>query len=125
MRDQVWTPPLNTGCLPGITREVILHEIHTPGISVGEKTLFPVDLESADEVFITSTTRDLLTVSHIEAKPVGRTDHARHALANGFAEYLRNYIAAHARQPATRGDPADSGREVGQQDGRIIVAMIG
>lgn len=97
--DQVWTPPLNSGCLPGITREVILHEIHTPGITVGEKTLFPADLENADEVFITSTTRDLLPVSHIEAKPVGRTDHARHALANSFAEYLRNYIATHARQP--------------------------
>jgi branched-chain amino acid aminotransferase len=97
--DQVWTPPLNSGCLPGITREVILHEIHTPGVSVGEKALFPTDLESADEVFITSTTRDLLTVSHIEAKPVGRTDHARHALANSFAEYLRNYVATHARQP--------------------------
>jgi branched-chain amino acid aminotransferase len=97
--DQVWTPPLNSGCLPGITREVILNEIHIPGISVGEKTLLPADLESADEVFITSTTRDLLTVSHIEAKPVGRADHARHALANGFAEYLRNYVAAHARQP--------------------------
>jgi branched-chain amino acid aminotransferase len=96
---QVWTPPLNSGCLPGITREVILNEIHTPGITVGEKTLFPADLESADEVFITSTTRDLLPVSHIEAKPVGRTDHARHALANGFAEYLRNYVATHARQP--------------------------
>jgi len=96
---QVWTPPLSSGCLPGITREVILHEIHTPGISVGEKTLFPADLESADEVFITSTTRDLLAVAHIEAKPVGRTDHARHALANGFAEYLRNYVATHARQP--------------------------
>ena len=60
---QVYTPPLGSGCLPGITREVLLGEIHVPGITVEEKTLLPADLESADEVFITSTTRDLLPVS--------------------------------------------------------------
>jgi branched-chain amino acid aminotransferase len=29
---QVWTPPVSAGCLPGITREVLLGEIHVPGI---------------------------------------------------------------------------------------------
>ena len=29
---QVWTPPLSSGCLPGITRELLLGEIHVPGI---------------------------------------------------------------------------------------------
>src|SRR5262249_28176171 len=62
---QVWTPPLSSGCLPGITREVLLGEIHVPGIQIAEKTLFPTDLESADEVFITSTTRSLLPVVQI------------------------------------------------------------
>jgi branched-chain amino acid aminotransferase len=101
--NEVWTPPLSSGCLPGITREVILHEIHTPGIRVGEKALLPADLESADEIFITSTTRDLLPVARIEARQVGRSDHARAALAQSFAEYLRNYVAAHARQVVSPG----------------------
>ena len=39
--NQVWTPPLSSGCLPGITREVMLGEIHAAGIQVGEKTLLP------------------------------------------------------------------------------------
>ena len=34
-----------------------------PGVRVSEKTLTTADLESADEVFISSTTRDLLPVS--------------------------------------------------------------
>ena len=59
---QVSTPPLSSGCLPGITREVLLAEIRAPGIRVEEKALKPGDLEAADEVFITSTTRDLLPV---------------------------------------------------------------
>ena len=92
---QVYTPPLNSGCLPGITREVILGEIRVPGIRVEEKTLVPADLEAADEVFITSTTRDLLTVRQIEDKKIGRSDHTRQALARAFSEYVGSYVAAH------------------------------
>jgi branched-chain amino acid aminotransferase len=91
----VYTPPLSSGCLPGITREVILDEIRAPGIRVEEKALLPGDLEAADEVFITSTTRDLLPVWQIEDKKIGRADHTRQALARAFSEYVRNYVAAH------------------------------
>ncbi len=93
--NHVFTPPLNSGCLPGITREVILGEIHNAGITVEEKPLFPADLEAADEVFITSTTRDLLPVIQIEDKKIGRSDHTRQALALAFSEFLHNYVAAH------------------------------
>jgi branched-chain amino acid aminotransferase len=55
----------------------------------------PADLEGADEVFITSTTRDLLLVRQVEEQKVGRSDRARKALAEGFAEFVRNYVAAH------------------------------
>ena len=91
---EVWTPPLSSGCLPGITREVILGEIRVPGIRVIEKTVMPADLEGADEVFITSTTRNLLAVRQVEEKSVGRTDRARKSLTEEFARYVRDYIAA-------------------------------
>jgi branched-chain amino acid aminotransferase len=92
---QVYTPPLSSGCLPGITREVLLDEIRAPGIRVEEKALLPGDLEAADEVFITSTTRDLLPVFQIEDKKIGRAGHARQALARAFSEYVGNYVATH------------------------------
>src|SRR5439155_15722324 len=63
--NEIWTPPLASGCLPGITRELLLAEVRAPEFHVAEKVLTPADLESADEVFITSTTRDLLPVSVI------------------------------------------------------------
>jgi branched-chain amino acid aminotransferase len=91
----VYTPPLSSGCLPGITREVLLGEVRAPGIRVEEKALLPGDLEAADEVFITSTTRDLLSVWQIEDKQIGRAGHTRQALARAFSEYVRNYVAAH------------------------------
>ena len=99
---QVWTPPLSSGCLPGITRELLLGEIHVSGYTIGEKPLTPAELENADEVFITSTTRDLLPVHEIEGKQVGRTDRARVALQGAFREYLHRYVAEHKEAPAAR-----------------------
>lgn len=100
---EVWTPPLSSGCLPGITREVILEEVHVPGIRVVEKTLLPADLESAEEVFITSTTRDLLPVRQIEDRQLGRGGHARMALQAAFSAFLDDYTARHKQpQPAGR-----------------------
>ncbi|HEY1217322.1 MAG: aminotransferase class IV [Bryobacteraceae bacterium] len=100
--DQVWTPPLNSGCLPGVTREVLLDKISVPGIQVGEKPLLPADLETADEVFITSTTRDLLPVLEIEGAKVSRTLTAQTALAAAFHARLRQYVAEHKPAQAAK-----------------------
>jgi branched-chain amino acid aminotransferase len=98
--DQVWTPPLSSGCLPGITRELLLSEVRAPGFRVTERALTPADLESADEVFITSTTRDLLPVARIGQRAISNTGHAREALQKAFTRYVDDYIASHKRQPA-------------------------
>jgi branched-chain amino acid aminotransferase len=97
---QVWTPPLSSGCLPGITRELLLSEVRAPGFRVTERALTPADLESADEVFITSTTRDLLPVARIGQRAISNTGHAREALQKAFTRYVDDYIASHKRQPA-------------------------
>jgi branched-chain amino acid aminotransferase len=90
---EVWTPPLTAGCLPGITRELLLSEVRAAGIEVRAKAITPQALEAADEVFITSTTRDLLPVRQVEAKKVGRSDNTRRALAAVFGDYVKNYTA--------------------------------
>src|SRR5262249_49799636 len=91
--NRVWTPPLSSGCLPGITREVLLGEVHVPGIELGEKPLFPRDLESADEVFITSTTRDLLPVLQIEDKTLSLKESVREPLQRAFSAFVERYVA--------------------------------
>jgi branched-chain amino acid aminotransferase len=96
--NQVFTPPLADGCLSGITREVLLHELHPPGITVSERSLKIEDLRSADEVFITSTTRDLLPVSELDGHSLRpdslRTEvTVREFLSRAFAEYLSSDIA--------------------------------
>lgn len=101
----IWTPPLDSGCLPGITRQLLLTEIQVPGITIGEKRLRLTDLEAADDVFITSTTRALLPVFSIEGLRVqtGAGASAREPVQDAFERYVQSYVAG-AR--AVAGDPA-------------------
>lgn len=102
--DSIWTPPLDSGCLPGVTREILLHELAIPGVSIREKPLKLSDLEAADEVFITSTTRGLLPVSEIEGLTVRRRGDVRKAAQAAFEEYIKTYVAgarARKRVPAS------------------------
>lgn len=92
--DRVWTPPQSAGCLAGVTRGVLLEEVKISGLEIGEKTLFPQDLESADEVFITSTTRELLPVESIEGLRIGSGHSTRNRLQRAFSARVEAYTAA-------------------------------
>jgi branched-chain amino acid aminotransferase len=65
------TPPLAAGILEGVTRGVVLRLAHAEGIRVEEVALRPEDLEAADEIFITSTVREILPVVRLGERPVG------------------------------------------------------
>lgn len=99
--DEAVTPPLSSGCLPGITRELLLEVIQVPGIRAGERTLALEDLEKADGLFITSTTRDLLPVGSVEGLSIGTDRRVTERLAGAFAEYQRESVSR-ARQRAAR-----------------------
>jgi branched-chain amino acid aminotransferase len=99
--NQVFTPPLSSGCLPGITRHVLLHDVATPGFTVEERVLRPEDLSRADQVLITSTTRELLAVVHIEGVPVRNDSRACEALQTAFLRHIDEYVAAHRAAVST------------------------
>lgn len=65
------TPPEEAGILAGITRAHILGAARATGIAVDERLLRPEDLWRADEVFITSSIRELLPVVRVDARAVG------------------------------------------------------
>lgn len=90
---EVWTPPVSDGCLPGITREVLLHEVHVPGVRILERHLTVADLEAADEVCITSTTRDLLPVREISGKTLGANGAVREKVTEAFRQFMQEDIA--------------------------------
>jgi branched-chain amino acid aminotransferase len=67
----VLTPPSDAGLLEGITRAFLFEIGREEGIEVREQTLFPADLATADEAFITSTTRELSPVVRIDDRTIG------------------------------------------------------
>lgn len=60
------TPSLESGCLPGIAREVVLELAERCGITSREQVLTLEDLHSADEVFLTSSIRGITVVLRVE-----------------------------------------------------------
>ncbi|HEY3837141.1 MAG TPA: aminotransferase class IV, partial [Bryobacteraceae bacterium] len=98
----VWTPPLSSGCLPGVTRELLLSpEVKIRGFKVHERTFTLEELFQADEVFITSSTRDLLAVREIDGRAVHHQGNAMESLKTAFRIYLASYVRDHAAEGAT------------------------
>lgn len=64
------TPPLSAAILPGITRARAL-ELARGRLPVAERALTKAELTQADEVFITSSIRELLPVVRIDGRTVG------------------------------------------------------
>ena len=59
------TPPLDSGCLAGITRAHVLE------LGAVERTMSPDDLLQADEAFLTSSTREIQPLVAIDGRSVG------------------------------------------------------
>ena len=65
------TPRSAAGLLEGITRAFLFEVGQEVGVEVREETLYPADLETADEAFITSTTREISPVVRIDDRIIG------------------------------------------------------
>ena len=65
------TPKSEAGLLEGVTRAFMFELGRDVGIEVREETLTPQDLDTADEMFITSTTRELSPVVNVDGRIVG------------------------------------------------------
>ena len=59
---RVRTPSLSTGCLAGITRELVLELVDVEETDA----LTPADLRGADEAFLTSSTRDVHPIASVD-----------------------------------------------------------
>jgi branched-chain amino acid aminotransferase len=92
--DKVVTPPLSSGCLEGVTRGVLMEIAAEAGTTVVEQTLRPDDLYAAEEVFITSTNRNVIGVKEIAGRVMGAgvTGELTNKLDETFEAYLNDYV---------------------------------
>ncbi|HTP50900.1 MAG TPA: aminotransferase class IV [Anaeromyxobacteraceae bacterium] len=66
------TPPLGVGILEGVTRGVVLDLALELGVKVRQEPLPLAALQAADEAFLTSTVREVLPVTRVGDRVVGR-----------------------------------------------------
>jgi branched-chain amino acid aminotransferase len=64
------TPALECGLLAGVTRALVLAQARELGIDAHEERIAPERLAAADELFITSTTRDIVPVAQVDGHPL-------------------------------------------------------
>lgn len=65
------TPPLNNFCLPGVTRQLALELIEELNWKVKEESFSTSELFDAQEVWITSTTKEIFPVTRIDNCTIG------------------------------------------------------
>ncbi|MBN2582915.1 MAG: aminotransferase class IV family protein [Planctomycetes bacterium] len=65
------TPPLEDGCLPGITRKVVLDLARDAGLEVAEESIGGPEVLQAEEMFLTNTIMEVMPVCRIERHAVG------------------------------------------------------
>ena len=87
----VLTPPVESGLLPGITREFLFEVGRDAQIEVREQVLRDDDLFDADEAFLTSTTREVVPIVAVNDRAIGsgKPGTVTSKLLNAFRDLAR------------------------------------
>ena len=70
-RGIIFTPPVSSGSLQGITRNVVIRLAREAGHEVVEKDLTRFDLYNCDEFFLTGTAAEVIGIVNIDGRIVG------------------------------------------------------
>lgn len=84
-------PPDDTGCLPGITRSLIIELAEKNDIRASATPLTESDLMTCDEVFITSAIRGVVRVSRYES-----TEYTQSTVTDKLLELWQQAVTAYA-----------------------------
>lgn len=65
------TPVADRRILDGVTRRVVLQLAHEAGLVVEEREVPWIEVTLAEEIFVTSTTMELMPITRLDGQPVG------------------------------------------------------
>jgi len=89
---RIYTPPLSSGVLGGVTRQIVLHRLSRPeGVSIVERPILESQLGDFNECFLASTTKDIVPVSTIDEH---RYDVGPETITIGLKTAFAVYMAA-------------------------------
>lgn len=99
-RGIVATAPLDIGILDGITRRTTITIARELNLPVREVRFTPQNLMDADEIFITSTTKEVFPVTRISHQPVGALAHRGKPgpITRRLKSEFRSYVDRHTER---------------------------
>lgn len=65
------TPPISSGALAGVTREVVFEMASHLGIKISEPQITRYDVYTAEECFLTGTAAEVIPVVMLDGRPIG------------------------------------------------------
>ena len=92
----VQTPSLASGCLPGVTRQLVINLCADLDLPVEECQLGVQDIDNADEIFLTSSLREIQAAVLLGTKARATeavTGEVTGRLAEAYAEMVRKELS--------------------------------
>lgn len=88
----IMTPPSHSGALEGLTRNKVIELALEAGYEVIESPMARYDLYVADEVFLTGTAAEIISVVEIDKRPIGdgKPGSLTNRLATLYSDYARS-----------------------------------
>ena len=86
------TPPSHSGALEGLTRNKVIELAREAGYDVTESPMARYDLYTADEVFLTGTAAEIISVVEIDKRPIGdgKPGKITNCLATLYSDYAKS-----------------------------------
>ena len=93
---KLYTPSIYSGALEGLTRNKVISLAESLGYSVNEVSMQRYDLYTADEVFLTGTAAEIISVVEIDKRAIGSgtpgeitkelaSSYSKYASSNGYS----------------------------------------
>jgi branched-chain amino acid aminotransferase len=93
LNGQCVTPPLASGCLNGVTRQLLLEIGRSAGVPISERAIPIGALREAEEAFVTSTVREVQPISAVDGVALPQVPGpATEKLAAAFAKLVASNI---------------------------------
>jgi len=88
-KNAIYTPPVESGSLEGITREVVIELAKKENLQVVETDLVQFNLYTADELFLTGTAAEVIGIVEIDGRVIddGKPGQITKLLRKRFFEY--------------------------------------
>lgn len=95
----VITPPKSEALLPGITRDLVLELAETHGMRWAEQDIPVQRLHDADEIWLSSSTREVIAVTRLDGEVIGngRPGPLLKTMAAHYSEYKDKLIRGEAK----------------------------